>query len=205
MMLNIGASRTYIPGFVNIDIVEHADVSLDLNKEPIPHETSSVDLVFTYHTLEHLQNWLFTLGEVYRVLKHEGILLVGVPYAAGLENLGYPWHLASFTEHTFLGFDPERHKPEAREIKLKQVFCRIRHRMPFALLPCKSLLRKHLLGCAKNLEFGLVAVKRKSYRVPLPDELERKFQACLQGRVRYDGRPVGKTWRTGLYRWWKGL
>src|SRR4051794_35048583 len=78
--LNIGSSQTYIPGFTNIDISTKADISLDLSKDRLPFEDSSVDLIFSYHTLEHVPDYLFSLSEIHRVLKHRGRFLLGVPY-----------------------------------------------------------------------------------------------------------------------------
>ncbi len=68
--LNIGAGKSYIPGFTNIDISPKADVVIDLNTEKLPFEDSSIDLVFSYHCMEHIENYLFALGEIHRVLKH---------------------------------------------------------------------------------------------------------------------------------------
>ena len=100
--LNIGAGRTYIPGFVNVDISEKADISLDLNCERLPFDDNSVDLVFTYHLLEHLSDYLFALGEIHRVIKHGGQLLIGVPYVTSTEfNLVNPYHKQHFNEYSF--------------------------------------------------------------------------------------------------------
>ena len=40
--LNIGAGKTYIPGFVNIDIAEHAELAINLSEEVLPFENDSV-------------------------------------------------------------------------------------------------------------------------------------------------------------------
>ena len=100
--LNVGAGETFIPGFTNVDIVPWADVTLDLNVDKLPFEDNSVDLVFTYHCLEHLDNYLFALGELHRVLKHCGRLLVGVPYVTLTQyNLVNPYHRQNFNEYSF--------------------------------------------------------------------------------------------------------
>lgn len=91
--LNIGAGVRFIPGFINIDMSDRADISLDLNRNRLPFDDSSVDLVFTNHTLEHLDEYLYALGEIHRVLKHGGRLLVGVPYVTLTEyNLVNPYY-----------------------------------------------------------------------------------------------------------------
>jgi predicted SAM-dependent methyltransferase len=100
--LNIGAGISYLPGFTNIDISDKADVQLDLNSDRLSFDDNSVDLVFTYHCLEHLDNYLFALGEIHRVLRHEGTLLMGVPYVTLTEfNLVNPYHKQNFNEYSF--------------------------------------------------------------------------------------------------------
>ena len=68
--LNVGAGSTYIPGFINIDISKRAEVQVDVGISALPFHENSVDLVFSYHTLEHILDYLFALGEIHRVLKH---------------------------------------------------------------------------------------------------------------------------------------
>src|SRR5437016_5004624 len=106
LRLNIGAGTTYIPGFKNIDIDSKAEIQLDLSKDRLPFDDDSVSLVFSYHTLEHVSEYLFALGEIHRVLGHNGALLLGLPYVSLTEyNLINPYHLRNFNEHSFAFFD----------------------------------------------------------------------------------------------------
>ena len=70
--LNIGAGVSYLPGFTNIDVSPRADLQLDLNSDRLPFDDDSIELIFSYHCLEHLDNYLFALGEIHRVLQHQG-------------------------------------------------------------------------------------------------------------------------------------
>ena len=71
--LNIGAGQTYILGYINIDVSSKADITLDLGIDKLPFEDDSVDFIFSYHTLEHVPDYLFALSEIHRVLKHGGL------------------------------------------------------------------------------------------------------------------------------------
>src|SRR5437868_2623834 len=94
IQLNIGAGQTYLPGFCNIDIDTKADIQLDLSNDRLPFDNDSVSLIFSYHTIEHIPNYLFALGEIHRVLQHDGVLLFGLPYVTLTEfNLVNPYHL----------------------------------------------------------------------------------------------------------------
>ncbi len=47
--------------------------------ERIPYESSSFDVVFSYHVMEHVQLDSVMLREINRVLKNNGILILAVP------------------------------------------------------------------------------------------------------------------------------
>src|SRR5438552_5349668 len=114
--LNIGAGHTYIPGFVNIDVDERADLALDLSVERLPFPDDSVRTVFSHSTLEHIPNYLFCLSEIHRVLKHDGELLLVLPYVTLSEHhLINPYHLHNFSERSFDFFDPMLLKGSAAE------------------------------------------------------------------------------------------
>src|SRR6266496_4836845 len=163
--LNIGASQTYIPGFTNIDISNKANISLDLSKDSLPFEDSSVDLVFSYHTLEHVPDYLFSLSEIHRVLKHGGHFLVGLPYVTLTEyNLVNPYHLHNFNEYSFDFFDPTKLKSSAAEsnpILFKKIFHRFEYIGMFRVLPSpfQTWCRRHLLNVVRKIDYGLLAIK----------------------------------------------
>jgi SAM-dependent methyltransferase len=190
--LNIGASQTYIPGFINIDISSKADVSLDLSKDRLPFENSSVDMIFSYHTLEHVPNYLFSLSEIHRVLKHGGRFLVGLPYVTLTEyNLVNPYHLHNFNEFSFDFFDRTKLKGSASETN-PILFTKIFHRFDYIGLfkflpfPIQTWCRRHLLNVVRKIDFGLLAIKRID-EVPIypKDKLLYEFDTCLNSRVIY--------------------
>ncbi|MFQ6112739.1 MAG: methyltransferase domain-containing protein [bacterium] len=195
LKLNIGAGETHIPGFKNIDIAPWADISLDLNSEPLPFGDSCVDCIFTYHLLEHLDNYLFALGEMHRVLKHGGRLLVGVPYVSLTQyNLVNPYHRQNFNEFSFDFFDTEKLKGLAVEdntIMFKKVFHTFNYIGVFNLLPnfLQYFCRRHLLNVVRSINFGLLAIKLPYLTIEVQpnDELRLKceFDDCLKARVKY--------------------
>ncbi len=96
------AVRLENDGFVNIDQIRGGDLCLDLNRNRLPFEDNSADCVFSYHALEHFENYLFALGEIWRVLQHGARLLIEVPYVTLSEyNLVNPYHRQHFSEHSF--------------------------------------------------------------------------------------------------------
>ena len=198
--LNIGAGVTYIPGFVNIDISKRAEVTLDLNTEPLPFDDNSVDLVFSNHTLEHLTNYLYAMGEIHRVLKHGGQLLVTVPYVTLTEyNLVNPYHKQHFNEYSFDFFDPDRLLGSAAEqgtICFRKICHRFLYLPEFAKEPPekKEWYRRHCFNVVREITFGVLAIKDRDTPLPVTErtgeQLMQRHDACLQARVAYDEPPA---------------
>ena len=193
--INIGAGITYIPGFTNIDYVKWADVSIDLNKDKLPFKDNSVDLVFSYHTLEHLDNYLFALKEIHRVLKHRGHFLVGLPYLTLTKyNLINPFHKQYFNEYSFDFFDPDKLKWSAAEddpTEFKLIYYKIHYLGIIEQYPnlLKKIIRKHLLNVADKIDFGLIAIKDNKKKPiissNLNNQLIKEFDHCLKSRRKY--------------------
>lgn len=198
LKLNIGAGITFIPGFVNIDITDRADICLDLNHERLPFDDNSADLIFTNHTLEHLHEYLHALGEIHRVLKHGGELLVGVPYVTLTEfNLVNPYHKQHFNEFSFDFFDPERLLGSAAEsggILFRKVCHRFRYMPEFANEPPekKDWYRRHCFNVVKEIVFGVMAIKDISKPLPIEKGTEQrllqKYDELIAARTLYEPR-----------------
>lgn len=197
--LNIGAGHTRLDGFVNIDRSPRADVVLNLDDDRLPFEDGSVELIFTYHCIEHVRNYLFALGEMHRVLVPGGWLLVGVPYVTQTEyNLVNPYHLQHFNEGAFDFFDPQKLQGSAAEdatIHLRKVFHQFHYMSVFRFMPwpLRGLARRHLMNVVKRIDFGLVKVDAEG-RLPagmdegnLEARMRRQFGACKLERRPHDG------------------
>ena len=191
--LNIGAGVTFIPGFVNVDITDRGDICLDLNHERLPFDDNSIDLIFSNHTIEHLTGYLHAIGEIHRVLKHGGELLVGVPYVTLTEyNLVNPYHKQHFNEFSFDFFDPQRLLGSAAESG-GVMFCKVCHRfhyMPeFANEPPEKLewYRRHCFNVVREIVFGVMAIKDINKPLPIQTDtaqrLMRQYDECMAARV----------------------
>jgi ubiquinone/menaquinone biosynthesis C-methylase UbiE len=58
----------------------------DLNSEKLPYCDNSFDLVTFTEVIEHIENHRFTLSEISRVLKPEGILILSTPNILNLKS-----------------------------------------------------------------------------------------------------------------------
>ena len=81
-----------------MDFDEHseADFVLDMNKDQLPFEDSSFDLVILSEVLEHLYNPFNAINEAVRVLRKDGLLYVSTPFV--FHYHGTPYDFYRYTE-----------------------------------------------------------------------------------------------------------
>jgi len=176
-----------IDGFVNIDIIQGCDVRLDLNKDRLPFDDNTVDCVHAHHVLEHLDNYLFALKEIWRVLRHEGRLLVEVPYVTLTEyNLVNPFHKRHFNEYSFDFFEAGKLKGSANEnyeVTFKKLWHRFNYVRGFASVPgpLRAWMRRHLFNVVRSISFGMVAVKTAHASVAVDARAQRALQEEFDG------------------------
>ena len=80
--INVGCGKEIKEGWINLDIVkgEGVDIVHNLNKFPYPFKDNEFDEIYAYHILEHLDDFLKSVKELYRILKPKGKLFVRVPH-----------------------------------------------------------------------------------------------------------------------------
>ncbi len=101
--LDIGCGPKKRPGFVGTDkhLCQAVDVLCNFECGTLPFASSTFDVVYANHILEHIANLDSLLGEISRVMKPGARLQVGVPYAGGLRAFQDPTHVRFFTVRTF--------------------------------------------------------------------------------------------------------
>ena len=101
---------TYIkPWYVNIDILPlpWVDIVHNLENVPYPFEDNSVDLVFSSHVLEHIQDLWAVMEELTRIGKNWSIIQVVTPYFSNPGTWADYTHRRWFTTRTFDYFHPD--------------------------------------------------------------------------------------------------
>lgn len=89
--------------FVNVDIadLEGVDIVHDLNVFPYPFESESIDIIIMNDILEHLNNPIDVLMEVWRILKKGGKCVLRLVYWNCYYTFSDPQHRHAFTEMYF--------------------------------------------------------------------------------------------------------
>ncbi len=100
--LEVGCGGRKLPGAVGMDILKlpPVDIVHSFNDIPWPFGDSSFDLVFLNHALEHVGDMIAVMGEIHRVLKPEGRVVIQVPYFRSVDAYNDPTHTHFFTSGT---------------------------------------------------------------------------------------------------------
>ncbi|WP_028465400.1 class I SAM-dependent methyltransferase [Nisaea denitrificans] len=107
MKLNIGSGFRKMDGYVNVDNFKECepDVLMNLEETPWQFDSNSISEITAIHVLEHLgeqrETFFNILKEIYRVLKHDGIFRISVPFYMHPTFYTDPTHVRSFTSGTF--------------------------------------------------------------------------------------------------------
>ena len=98
--LNIGCGSDIMPGYINIDVLDSADLQLDLEVGKLPFPKGSVENIKAAHIMEHLWSFPKLMNECHRILKPNGILKIFVPCYPAPEAFQDPTHVRFFTAQT---------------------------------------------------------------------------------------------------------
>mgnify|MGYP001562149018 FL=1 len=104
--VNLGGGSHHEEGCINIDRLPYpgVDIVADLNKG-IPLADNSVDELTAFSILEHLDDTVLSMEEIYRVCKKDAKVTITVPYLKSTAAFKDPTHKRFFSERTFEYFD----------------------------------------------------------------------------------------------------
>ena len=105
--IELGCGKNKKKGYFGIDIanVDNVDLAYDLNKG-IPLKDESVKKYYTSHFLEHVNDPLFLIEEMYRTLEKGGIAEIIVPHWSWFGSYTF-MHYHFFHSLDFDFFDPD--------------------------------------------------------------------------------------------------
>ena len=109
--LNLGSGKKPKTGWVNMDMLECADVVADITKG-IPFPDNEFDVVFSEDFMEHLppEKKVFVINEIWRVLKSGGVMEHVIPNAGSRNDFGSPSHLSHWNLQQFEHFDVDSYR-----------------------------------------------------------------------------------------------
>lgn len=106
LRLNLGCSDRPIPGYCGVDICDGpaVDIVADL-MDRWPWEDNTVDEIIAHDIIEHLPLKIFTMNELYRVLRPGGRVEICVPTTDGAGAFQDPTHVSFWNRRSFLYYE----------------------------------------------------------------------------------------------------
>lgn len=101
-ILHIGSGSRVLAGADTVDVLDLPGVKTvhDLDIFPWPYEDNSYDLVYAHNVVEHLEDQIKVMEEIWRLLKPHGRLVVAVPYFRSIDSFNDPTHEHFFTSNS---------------------------------------------------------------------------------------------------------
>jgi predicted SAM-dependent methyltransferase len=111
--INLGCGRSYMAGWVNIDISKEvkAEHYLDIRKDKLPFKDGTVEEILVSGVFEQIllnEDLVFAVNECHRVLKDGGKMTVVVPNAKYVIAFRDPFDCRRFTEDTWNYLDTKQ-------------------------------------------------------------------------------------------------
>ena len=155
MKLNLGCGTDIKNGYVNLDIMpgKEVDVVHDVNKFPYPFPKNHFDEIYASHILEHVDDVMKVMAEIYRILKPNGTIEVKVPYYSSAGAFQDITHKHFFAEDTIKYYLVQNaYKGKFKYELVKQTLA---YTKPFKYLPFRSILKSVLLNVVSEMTFKL--------------------------------------------------
>jgi len=105
--IDLGCGKRKARGSIGVDLVPSpvVDVVADF-RQGLPFKDDSVDAVYAYHLLEHLDDFLGFMGEIWRICRPDGRVYIKVPHASSsYVTWKDPTHKRGIFIATFAYFD----------------------------------------------------------------------------------------------------
>lgn len=166
LRLNIGSGQRKKDGFLNVDVLSlpGVDVVCDLEK-PLPFEDNSVVEIHGEHILEHIDNFIPLLSELYRICSNNAVMNFRIPYYTSESAFKDPTHKRFISERTFSYFSRNAQKKEGLpEYNLPMDleilgFDYLYHHRIFALPILRTFLKRYCWNIVKTMVVALRVIK----------------------------------------------
>lgn len=109
--LDVGSGPFKQPGFIGMDRIKlkGVDIVHDIQKFPWPIPSNICSVILMSHVWEHVEPKYRSrlMDECWRIIRHDGQLLISAPYANTFLANAHPEHYLCPNELTFQFYDPD--------------------------------------------------------------------------------------------------
>jgi len=133
MKLNLGCGNRHETGYVNVDVdqAHKPDKVWDLGRFPYPWRDNTIDEVKMRFVLEHVDDIIKVMDEVWRILRFGCRAYIEVPYVTHFQAIGHPQHKHYFHWGTFGWLDVRSRGKPLGEVYTSRYFRILRNRLVF--------------------------------------------------------------------------
>jgi SAM-dependent methyltransferase len=208
LKLNIGCDYDYKEGWINLDNQGNPDVLYDLNIFPYPFKDNTFDVILANHVLEHLDNPLRTMQELWRISKDGAEIIINVPYFNHYKAYADLTHKKLFTWKSFdhladtqakVGYVPKLFKYKQRNLiwgkTYKPLFKPIVKIMNYILNSNPELMEKRFPFIIPAETFHVELIAQKQNKTMKFEELDEEniYEHLQKSKGKYLMNP--KDWK----------
>lgn len=101
-VLHLGCGNVKLQGAMGVDLLDlpAVDIVYDLDASPWPFKDKDFDVIFIHSILEHAENVISFLNEVWRVSAPGARIIISVPYFRSVDGFTDPTHKHFFTSQS---------------------------------------------------------------------------------------------------------
>lgn len=125
-IIEFGCGNAKTAGAIVIDINprSQADIIHDLNVFPYPLTDDSADRIICRDVLEHVENFIKTMEEIWRIAKADCLIEISGPFMSSVNYFSDPTHKRAFTSRSFDYFvaGTEVHKHSYSYVTFELIF-----------------------------------------------------------------------------------
>lgn len=102
-VLDLGCGRNKQPGAVGVDHnpTSQADLLCDLDHIPYPFRSDSFDEIHLHHVIEHLEDVVAVVAEIWRIGRHGGRVFIATPHFSSVHSYTDPGHRQRLARGSF--------------------------------------------------------------------------------------------------------
>src|SRR5690349_2726046 len=105
MRLNLGCCDAPLAGFINVDFAAAPGVEAADLRQQWPWPDGSVEYVRAWDIIEHLPDKIFTMNELWRVMRPGATAEVAVPTTEGPGAWQDPTHVSFWNRRSFMYYE----------------------------------------------------------------------------------------------------
>lgn len=154
--IDLGCGKNKQQGTLGFDCRKEPGVNVLCDiEQPLPLKNDCADVIHLSHVMEHIQNLIPFMEELYRACKAGAVVKIVVPYYTSRGAFRDPTHVRYIAEDTFQYFEHPTDYGIRTDFRIETISYEMRK--PFRYLPefVRKRCRRHLWNVVENMQVTL--------------------------------------------------